>query len=315
MSDGPELDRLGRLEKEVERLSKVASDARSSARALLILLAGLVLLGGGALAVLYDQGKLRLEAITGGVLKTVEAKEFGFYNRQDERVFLIDKDKFGYPNLILMDLKKRYRMGILVFADGDGTPGLVFYDGSGLRGHLRMTGDQASVLKLTGAKQKGSILLSVSADGDPHLIITDKSGKVMFAVPEGATETKPKEAMRQGEHSWFDGLASRPWRLMLFEVNSRLAEESSFMRKSIRRCALEGFAAIGLCAALSLLGCSGSNENERENARTATPGIPAENPNESFGDRRERTRGQSKQLEKIETRAKAAASKTGAGRK
>lgn len=198
MSDGPELDRLGRLEKEVERLSKVASDARSSARALLMLLAGLFLLGGGALAVLYDQGKLRLEAITGGVLKTVEAKEFGFYNRQDERVFLIDKDKFGYPNLILMDLKKRYRMGILVFADGDGTPGLVFYDGSGLRGHLRMTGDQASVLKLTGAKQKGSILLSVSADGDPHLIITDKSGKVMFAVPEGATETKPKEAMRPG---------------------------------------------------------------------------------------------------------------------
>lgn len=91
---------------------------------------------------------------------------------------------------------------------------------------------------------------------------------------------------------------------MLFEVNSRFAEESSFMRKSIRRCALEGFAAIGLCAALSLLGCSGSNENERENARTATPGIPAENPNESFGDRRERTRGQSKQLEKIETRTR-----------
>lgn len=198
MSDSLEDDRLGRLEKEVQRLSKVAGDARSSARTLLILLVGLAVLGGGALAVLHDQGSLRLEWLTGGVLKTVESKEFGFYNRDGTRVFLMDKDKFGYPNLILMDLKKNYRMGVKVWPEGEGTPGLVFYDSSGLRGHLRMTGDQASVLKLTGAKEKGSISLSVSAEGDPRLIMTDKSGKVMFAVPEGASEPKPPAPQRHG---------------------------------------------------------------------------------------------------------------------
>lgn len=147
---------------------------------------------------LHEQGLLKLEALTSGVFKTVESKEFGFINREGTRVFLIDKDKFGYPNLILMDLKKNYRLGIKVWPEGEGTPGLVFYDSSGLRGHLRMTGDQASVLRLTGAKEKGSISLSVSADGDPRLIITDKSGKVLFAVPEGASEPRPPEPDRPG---------------------------------------------------------------------------------------------------------------------
>jgi hypothetical protein len=198
MSDGLEEDRLGQLEKEVDRLSRVAGEAKSTARSLLILMVGLLALGGGALAILHDQGLLRLEGLTGGVFKTVESKEFGFYNREGTRVFLIDKDKFGYPNLVLMDLKKNYRMGIKVWPEGEGTPGLVFYDSSGLRGHLRMTGDQASVLKLTGAKEKGSISLSVTADGDPRLIMTDKSGKVMFAVPEGASEPKPPAPDRPG---------------------------------------------------------------------------------------------------------------------
>ena len=187
---------------------------------------------------------LRLEWLTGGVLKTVESKEFGFYNRDGTRVFLMDKDKFGYPNLILMDLKKNYRMGVMVLPEGEGTPGLVFYDSSGLRGHLRMTGDQASVLKLTGAKEKGSILLSVSAEGDPRLIMTDKSGKVMFAVPEGASETKPQDAA-----AWLrfrlERPASRPWRLSCIGVNSKLIEEFSFHEQSrSRECALLGLAAM-----------------------------------------------------------------------
>ena len=110
----------------------------------------------------------------------------------------MDKDKFGYPNLVFMDLKKQYRMGVKVWPEGGGTPGLVFYDSTGIRGHLRMDENESSVLKLTGAKQKGEISLSVSADGDPKLIVTDKAGKVIFAVPEGATNPKPPEPMRPG---------------------------------------------------------------------------------------------------------------------
>jgi hypothetical protein len=162
-----------------------------------LLIGGVVLVAAG-LVLLHEMGTLKLEGLTGGVSKTVESHEFGFYNREGDRVLLVDKDKFGYPNLILMDLKKNYRMGIKVWPEGGGTPGLVFYDPSGIRGYLRMNGDQASVLKLAGANQKGSISLSVSEEGDPTLIITDKAGKVMFAVPDGASEPKPPEPMRPG---------------------------------------------------------------------------------------------------------------------
>jgi hypothetical protein len=191
-------DRLGRLEKEVERLSGLLSRSNRAARFLTWLILGGLVLGAAGLATLHETGLLNLEGLTGGVARTVESKEFGFYNQFGTRVFLVDKDKFGYPNLVLMDLNKSYRMGIKVWPDGGGTPGLVFYDGSGLRGHLRMDENQASVLKLTGAKQKGSITLSVSAEGDPTVIVTDRAGKVLFAVPEGASEPKPPEPMRPG---------------------------------------------------------------------------------------------------------------------
>lgn len=84
------------------------------------------------------------------------------------------------------------------------------------------------------------------------------------------------------------------------------------MTKLIVRCMISGLAAFGLYMTLSLPGCGG-NDNERENALTAAPGIPAENPNESFADRRARTRGASKQQDKIDARAKAAAEKKAAG--
>jgi hypothetical protein len=87
------------------------------------------------------------------------------------------------------------------------------------------------------------------------------------------------------------------------------------MSKLIKRCALAGLAALGMCLTLSLSGCGGSNENERENARTAAPGIPAENPNESFAERRGRTRLVPKQVQKIEARNQAAAEKKAAAAK
>ena len=64
-------------------------------------------------------------------------------------MLLADCDKFGYPNLIFMDLKKNYRMGVKVWPEG-GSPGLVFYDGSGIRGNLRMDEKRGSVLNLRG---------------------------------------------------------------------------------------------------------------------------------------------------------------------
>jgi hypothetical protein len=177
---------------------KLVERSAKEINSLKLILAAVFVLGSVALFALHQTGILKFDVGNLAPAKTVEGREFGFYNQHGTRVFLIDKDKFGYPNLILMDLKKQYKMGIMVFADGGGTPGLAFYDSSGLRGHLRMNGDQASVLKLTGAKEKGSISLSVSAGGDPSLIITDKAGKVMFAVPEGASEPKPPEPMRPG---------------------------------------------------------------------------------------------------------------------
>lgn len=191
-------DRLVRLEKEVQRLSAQLSRSNRAARFLAWFIIGGLVLGAAVLVLLHEMGLMKLEGLTGGVARTVESKEFGFYNQFDTRVLLLDKDKFGYPNLVFMDLKKNYRMGIKVWPDGGGTPGLVFYDDSGLRGHLRMDENQASLLKLTGGKQKGSITLSVSAEGEPKLIVTDKDGKVLFAVPEGATESKPPESMGPG---------------------------------------------------------------------------------------------------------------------
>jgi hypothetical protein len=201
MSSGSEVsanDRLQRLEEESHRLADLVRVSTREVNSLKWILAAVLVLGSTALFALHQMGIIKFEIGKSAPAKTVEAHEFGFYNQEGTRVFLIDKDKFGYPSLILMDLKKGYRMGVMIFPDGGGTPGLAFYDSSGLRGHLRMNADQASVLKLTGASEKGSISLSVSADGNPSLIMTDKTGKVMFAVPEGASEPKKPEPMRPG---------------------------------------------------------------------------------------------------------------------
>jgi hypothetical protein len=87
------------------------------------------------------------------------------------------------------------------------------------------------------------------------------------------------------------------------------------MFKSISRWKFACLSATSLCLALYATGCSGANENERENAQTAAPGIPAENPNESFAERRSRTRLVPKQVQKIEARNQAAAEKKAAGTK
>jgi hypothetical protein len=87
------------------------------------------------------------------------------------------------------------------------------------------------------------------------------------------------------------------------------------MSKANTRWVFPGVAAMAFCLTPAFPGCSGSNENERENALTAAPGIPAENPNESFADRRSRTRLVPKQVQKIEARNQASAEKKAAGSK
>ncbi len=189
MSNASELDgddRLERLERETERLSGLLKKARSEVRALQWLVAGAAILTAGAGVYLHEAGILKLKGKAPE--KSVEAQEFGLYNRQGDRVLLTDYDKFGYPNLVLMDLKKQYRMGIKVWPEGGGTPGMVFYDDTGIRGNWRMDENNATVLNLMGRGKSGRITLAVSAEGEPSLTVMDRHGKMLFEVPKGNSE-------------------------------------------------------------------------------------------------------------------------------
>ena len=66
---------------------------------------------------------------------------------------------------------------------------------------------------------------------------------------------------------------------------------------------------VGLILPWGLGGCGSGNPNEQEFQRSAPPGKPLENPNESYAERRERTRNVSKQLAKIEAQNDAATKK------
>jgi hypothetical protein len=186
MSQSPVLEPANRVERLEQETKYLASSLKSANQqisflqmALLVLTAALV--GGGYYAT--TTGKVRVEGLSPAVAKSVETNEFGLYNRFGTRVVLGADDKFGLPQLIFMDLQKRYRLGIKVWPEGDGTPGIVFYDQSGMRGNFRMDEDHAAVLNLVGEGQKGGISMGVTADGSPSLKMTDKSGKLLFQVP------------------------------------------------------------------------------------------------------------------------------------
>jgi hypothetical protein len=176
-------DRIGHLEEEMNRLAAKlkAANSQISVLQMILLLAAMGLFGGGYY--LITTGKLLVEGFSPAVAKSVETNEFGLYNRFGTRVVLGADDKFGLPQLIFMDLQKRYRLGIKVWPEGDGTPGMVFYDQSGMRGNFRMDEGGAAVLNLVGEGQTGGIAMAVSADGSPSLKMTDKSGKLLFQVP------------------------------------------------------------------------------------------------------------------------------------
>lgn len=176
-------ERLERLEQETERLASLLKAANHQISflqvALLLITAGAV--GGGYYAI--TTGKLRIEGLSAAVAKTVEAKEFGLYNRFGTRVVFDTDDKFGQPRVTFLDDKKRLRMRLLVFPDGGGTGGVAVYDHTGWRGVFRMDGDMGSALRLRGEGQKGGIDMTVDRDGTPSLKLTDKSGKVLWEAP------------------------------------------------------------------------------------------------------------------------------------
>ena len=190
MSQSPSVesaDRLDRLEQETKRLASLLKTANQqiSFLQMAVLLITAAVVGGGYYAT--TTGKLRIEGLSPAVAKTVEAKEFGLYNRFGTRVVFDTDDKFGQPRVTFLDEKKRLRMRLLVFPDG------------GEQGASRYMTTLAGVacfawmatwvrrLRLKGEGQKGGIDMTVDRDGVPSLKLTDKSGKVLWEAPTKST--------------------------------------------------------------------------------------------------------------------------------
>jgi hypothetical protein len=176
-------DRIGHLEEETKRLAAMVKTASTqiSVLQMILLLAAMGLLGGGYY--LINTGKLRVEGLSPGVAPTVEAKEFGLYNRFGTRVVFDADDRFGDPRVTFLDDKKRLRMRLMVLPDGGGTGAVALYDHTGWRGMFRMEEDMSSSLKLVGEGQKGGIDMTVDRDGTPRLQLKDKAGKVLWEAP------------------------------------------------------------------------------------------------------------------------------------
>jgi hypothetical protein len=180
-------DRVGHLEEETKRLAAMLKTATNqiSVLQMILLLAAMGLFGGGYY--LITTGKLRIEGLSPAVAQTVEAKEFGFFNRAGTRVMFDADDKFGNPQIIFLDDKKRLRMRLKVWPDGGGSAGVALYDHTGWRGMFRMDGatdgEMDAVLSLKGKGQTGGIDMTVAADGTPSLKLTDKVGTVLWEAP------------------------------------------------------------------------------------------------------------------------------------
>ena len=175
------LERLEFLELETKRLAALVKTANHQISflqlAVLLITAGLV--GGGYYGI--TTGKLRVEGLSPAVATTLEAKEFGLYNRFGTRVVFDADDKFGQPRVTFLNDNKQLKMRLLVFPDGGG--GVALYDHTGWRGVFRMDGDSGSALRLKGEGQKGGIDMKVDRDGTPSLKLTDKAGKVLWEAP------------------------------------------------------------------------------------------------------------------------------------
>lgn len=186
-------DRLDQLERQLHRAT---SRIRALQWSFLVFVLACVCIA----VVLFQSGALALGEAGVAVSKTVNSKEYGLYNRDGKRVILVDYDKFGLPNLVFMDLDLNYKMGIKVWPEGGGTPGVVFYDGSGVRGNFRMEANGETVLNLLGEKRKGGIAMTVARDGMPSLKLTDNTGKVLFEAPASSPNDGGGEGAAPASH-------------------------------------------------------------------------------------------------------------------
>jgi hypothetical protein len=210
----PPVDRVANIEKELIELKarvKQATNQLSFFQILFLLFATAV--GGGGYY-LAKQGMLRIEGFSPPVAKTMEAKEFGLYNRDNTRVVFDGDDKFGNPRTTFLDPKKRLKMRLMVWPETQGGGGgITFYDVNGWRGQFRLAENGASLLTMHGDKQqggvdlsvetdgtsnlkmfdkskKGGISMSVDSDGNPSVVLTDKTGKTIWQSPSASVASK-----------------------------------------------------------------------------------------------------------------------------
>ncbi|WP_435010348.1 hypothetical protein P12x_001604 [Tundrisphaera lichenicola] len=177
---------IGRAETDLSRLRDQLQGARREIAQMKWILFSVILLvlSGIAGIVAMRSGVLGPKDLFGPELpKTVESKEFGLYNRDGKRVMIADIDKWGLPNLVFMDLDLNYKMGLKVYNEGGGSPGVVFYDRTGTRASFRMGEEGEARIDLLGANQKGGLAMAVSVDGKPTLKMTDPEGRILFEAP------------------------------------------------------------------------------------------------------------------------------------
>lgn len=114
--------------------------------------------------------------------KGIGSAEFSLRNAKNLQMSVLECDKFGAPNLVMMDLKQRYRVGLKVWDDDKAD--LTLYDAQGrLRGRFGVAGDGAVALVLSTEEGKENARLSVSSDGEPTLRLMNAQGNVVFQAP------------------------------------------------------------------------------------------------------------------------------------
>jgi len=181
-------DRIARLEQELSHVSDVLKRTERSLGGLQWALA-LLVLGVIAAGILVRNGVIDINQVFNrpAINPKVGSKGFDFFNRNDKRVLLVEDDKFGYPDLIFLDLDLNYKMGITMTPDTEkGAPEIALYGKGGARAQYRLGKNGESLVRLLGEDKKGEILMQVTRDGVPSLTMKDVNGKVLFHAPEGS---------------------------------------------------------------------------------------------------------------------------------
>ncbi len=181
-------DLLARLSEIEARNAELSSWVKRTAwlnRLLLLVTSLAVIAGVGAFTSPQLRALMGESSALGGLAATdkgVSSGEFSLRDRNNRQMSVLECDKFGAPNLVMMDLKQRYRMGLKVWDDDRAD--MNFYDTQGrLRGRFGVGKGGEVALILSAQEGKERVKLAVSADGRPSLLMTDADGKVVFQAP------------------------------------------------------------------------------------------------------------------------------------